>query len=271
MRKLAISITYSYIFHTVSVILDVISIVYFIWSAFFLDTPLILLELALGAYFTAEYILLFIASDNRWKYIKHPLAISNILIIIGYLVAPFWNLGFLRILRSFRIIHLYQLIPDIRMFTKRTILWEKLSTTFVHVCVLTFIITEVVYIQQADINADINTRFDAFYFTTNAITKVGSGETIELVGVHGQIITLIIAVLSLSVFVQLLDTAKEVQLLRQERKKKKQNNENDYLAMDEIYSEQICTYCDIKNRENMRQKTEDEQKHPTVMNTGKKN
>ena len=117
-----------------------------------------------------------------WHYIRHPLAISNVLIIIGYLAAPFWNLGFLRILRSLRVIQLYQIIPDIRMFTNRALLiWEKVLAMFFHVCVLTFIITPRWSLPAAveDINADINNRFDAFYFTTNAITKAGSGETID--------------------------------------------------------------------------------------------
>lgn len=247
MKHLAIAATYSKKFHAISVVLDVVSITYFIWAFFFLETPLLFLEITLGIYFVIEYTLLFLASENRGKYVRHPLSISNALIIIGYLAAPFWNLGFLRILRALRVVQFYQIIPDIRTFTNKIMFWEKLFAAFVHVCVLIFIITEVVYLLQANVNADINSRFDAFYFTTNAITKVGDGDTIALVGVQGQILTLIIAFLSLSIFVQLLDTAREVQQIRITKKKRERTGRR--INMDEIYSEQICTYCDIKNRE----------------------
>ena len=240
-RRFAVSATYSPLFHVVSVIFDVVSITYFIWSFFFLESPLPAFELTLGVYFAVEYALMFLASESGWRYVKHPLAMSNALIIIGYLMVPFSNFGFLRILRAFRIIHLYQVIPDIRLLTNRVIVWEKLLAIIVHVAVLIFIVTEIVFIMQSPVNPDINSRFDAFYYTTNAITKVGDGDTIALVGVQGKILTLIIALLSLSIFVQLLDTARSVQTIRMDRKKKKRPWE--------IYSEHLCTYCDIKNRE----------------------
>ena len=245
MRNVAVALTYSRVFHVTSVVFDVVSITYFIWSFFILEEPLIAFELMLGVYFAIEYILLLLASEKWWQYVKHPLAISNALIVVGFLVAPLWNLGFLRVLRAFRIVQSYQLIPDIRMFTNRIVLWEKLFATLIHVFVLIVIITEVVFILQADINIAINTRFDAFYFTANAITKVGDGDQIALVGVQGKVLTLIIAFLSLSIFVQLLDTAREVQQMRLTRKRKKPGR----MRGKEIYTEHLCTYCDIKNRD----------------------
>ena len=250
MRSIAVSLTYSRMFHVASVVFDVVGITYFVWAFFFLAEPLVLFEILLGIFFAVEYILLLLASEKWWRYIKHPLAISNALIIVGYLAAPLWNFGFLRILRVFRVIQLYQIIPDIRMFTNRIVFWEKLFATFIHVCVLVFIITKVVFVLQASINADIETIFDAFYFTINAITKVGDGDSITLVGVQGKVLTLIIAFLSLSIFVQLLDTAREVQQIRLTQKKRKSGRtQGRRKKTEEIYTEHLCTYCDIKNRD----------------------
>ena len=252
MRRFAVALTYSRLFHVVSVVFDVVGITYFVWSFFFLEVPLVPFELLLGVFFAVEYVLLLLASEKWWQYMRHPLAISNALIIVGYLVAPFWNFGFLRILRVFRVIQLYQIIPDIRMFTQRIVFWEKLFAVLIHVCVLVFIITKIVFVLQANINADITTIFDAFYFTINAITKVGDGDSITLVGVQGKVLTLIIAFLSLSIFVQLLDTAREVQQIRITRKKqrgRKQSKRGKRKISKEIYTEHLCTYCDIKNRD----------------------
>ena len=248
MRRIAVSVTYSRVFHIISIIFDVVSVAYFVWSFFFLSDPLLSFELALGVYFVVEYILLLLASERWWHYVRHPLAISNLLIILGYLLAPFWNVGFLRILRVFRIIQLYQIIPDVRMFTDRIIFWEKLFATVTHVCVLIFIVTEVVFVLQSGSNTAINTRFDAFYFTANAVTKVGDGDQIALEGVQGKVLTLFIAFLSLSIFVQLLDTARELQHMRLLRKKQKKNLSHHPLSK-EVYTDHLCTYCDIKGRD----------------------
>lgn len=253
MRNVAVALTYSRLFHVASVVFDVVGITYFVWSFFFLVEPLVPFEILLGIFFAIEYVLLLLASEKWWRYIRHPLAISNALIIIGYLAAPLWNFGFLRILRVFRVIQLYQIIPDIRMFTNRIVFWEKLFATLIHVCVLVFVITKVVFVLQANINVDIETIFDAFYFTINAITKVGDGDSITLVGVQGKVLTLIIAFLSLSIFVQLLDTAREVQQIRLTQKKKgkrgKKRKGGVQKKTEEIYTEHLCTYCDIKNRD----------------------
>lgn len=184
------------------------------------------------------------ASEDRWEYAKHPLALSNVLIIIGYLVAPFWNLGILRILRAFRVIHLYQIIPDIRLMTDRIALWERILALSFHVCVLLFVVSEIVFIAQSGINSDITSRFDAFYFTANSITQTTSG--IHLVGSDGRLITLLITFLSISVFMQIWDTARDVRSVIVRKKEMTKQN------LKEIYSEQYCTYCDIKNREKLR-------------------
>ena len=251
LHEYASNITYRPGFHLVSIVMDVASISYFLYASFFIEVPIIPLELALGAYFLLEYIILLYASENKWQYVKHPLSISNVLIIIGFLAAPYWNLGILRILRALRIIHLYQIIPDIRLMTKRVIVWEKFLAAIIHAIVLIFLITEVVFLHQEDQNQDINTRFDAFYYTTNAVAKIGGGTDIALVGTGGRVISIVIALISFSLFLQLIEGARETMRARRRqenglRKRKKKVTAED---MEEIYTEHLCTYCDIKNRD----------------------
>ena len=50
---------------------------------------------------------------------------------------------------------------------------------------------------------------------------------------------------------QLLDTVQDVQKINLARKKGKHDEDMDH-ELEEIYLEQYCTYCDIKNREKMR-------------------
>ena len=58
MRRIAVALTYSRLFHVVSVVFDVVGITYFVWSFFFLEAPLVPFELLLGVFFAVEYVLL---------------------------------------------------------------------------------------------------------------------------------------------------------------------------------------------------------------------
>ena len=245
-KDFIIKLVYTKTFHFISIIVDVFCISYFFYSTFFLAEPIFILEVVVGSYLIIEYFILLSASENKWEYIKHPLAISNVLIIIGYLAAPFWNVSILRILRILRVIQIYQLIPDIRSITHRVIIWEKFLAILLHGTVLVFIISEIIFFLQNEKNADINTKFDAFYFTTNAIAKIGT-DSITLVGTEGRILTVVIAILSFSIFIQLIETARETMRVRRKQARKK--NRLTKKDLQEIYSEHLCTFCDIKNRD----------------------
>ena len=245
-KELLVNAVYNRVFHAISFAFDIFSITYFIVQAFFLEAPIFPLEFVLGAYFLIEYVLLFLTSEDKWQYVKHPLSISNVIIIIGYILAPFYNFGFLRIIRALRVIHLYQLIPDIRMFTSRLLIWEKVGAVAVHLLVLIFIMTEIIYILQANINEQINSRFDAFYFTVNSVAKIGDG--ITLVGTQGKILSLIITIISISLFIQLIELLRKTKEISTEMKSRRFTKKD----MKEIYTEQLCTFCDVKNRASIR-------------------
>ncbi len=244
-KKFASTLTNTNAFHAISILFDIVAIVYFFLSIYWWNEPIVPFELALGTYFLVEYTLLFISSNDKTAYLSHPLSISNILIIIGYLAAPFHNLGFLRVLRILRIIQLYQIIPDIRMITKRVMRWEKLLISLSHLIVLIVIITEFVYVLQRDTNEYINTPLDALDFTISSITNVSTGsETVQLVGSTGQVLAILIALISLSLFLQLIDSLRRLQ----HRQQRKCDVCDDTMSNHTHDEKKICTFCDIKNR-----------------------
>ena len=241
-------------FHVISIGLDISAILYFFLSVFLWNRISIPLEFFFGTYFTLEYIVLFFASKSKVDYLKNPLSISNILIIVGYFSFAYLNLGILRIIRMLRVIHVYQLIPDMRMLIPNIVKWETMLTRIAHIIVLVVAVAEFIYIFQVQDNPVINEPFDALYAAITFIAQAGFGD-IYLVGFEGKILSILITVISVSLFLQLLDAL---------RKPKAADayvctvcgdkRHCETMSREDMYERNLaptCNFCDIKSRENV--------------------
>ena len=241
MNKIAYALARTRLFHTISIIFDVVSVVYFFSSTLVFNQSIIPLEIIIGVYFAVEYVILLFSAKSKWGYIKNPLSVSNILIIVGYLVPPVSDLGFLRILRALRVIHLYQLIPDMKMLSPRVVKWEGILTRIAHILVLVVLVSELIYILQAPENKNINTPFDSFYFTISSIAKVGFDED-YLIGVEGKILSILVTIISLTLFFQLVEGLR--------KRGREQHvcpvcNETKHHE----HHKDVCHFCDAKGRD----------------------
>jgi hypothetical protein len=95
------------------------------------------------------------------------------------------GLGFLRILRTLRLLHTYQLTAQLRADSPFFHRNEEVIRAVVNLAVFLFIMTGVVYQTQHWRNPAIATYVDALYFTVTALTTTGFGD-ITLQGSWGE-------------------------------------------------------------------------------------
>ncbi len=115
------------------------------------------------------------------------------------------GLGFLRILRTLRLLHTYQVIARLRAdssFFRRN---EEVITTVVNLAVFVFIMTGFVYQTQHWRNPAIANYIDALYFTVAALSTTGFGD-ITLQGTLGRLTSIIIDLWSDFILTRLLQT-----------------------------------------------------------------
>jgi voltage-gated potassium channel len=110
--------------------------------------------------------------------------------------------GFLRILRTVRLLHTYQLLARLRRDSPWFRRHEDVFLAAVHLSVFIFIMTGLVYETQHQTNPAIGNYADALYFTVTALTTTGFGD-ITLPGTTGRLISVVIMILGVTLFLNL--------------------------------------------------------------------
>lgn len=142
-------------------------------------------------------------SRSRIRELAHPATWADMAAIVSFL-APLVGeaAGFLRILRTVRLLHTYQLLARLRSDSARFRRHEEVILAVVHLSVFIFIMTGVVYETQHMTNPLIENYADALYFTVTALTTTGFGD-ITLPGTTGRLISVVIMILGVTLFFNL--------------------------------------------------------------------
>ncbi|MCB1485408.1 MAG: potassium channel family protein [Hyphomicrobiaceae bacterium] len=136
----------------------------------------------------------------------HPATWADMAAIASFL-APILGegAGFLRILRTVRLLRTYHLLSQLRRdfsYFRRN---EDIILASVNLCVFLFVMTALVYESQHLTNPQIKNYADALYFTVTALTTTGFGD-ITLQGSSGRLISVVIMILGVTLFLNLLRT-----------------------------------------------------------------
>jgi voltage-gated potassium channel len=180
-------------------------VVLFIVATSFLErmTWLEAVDVIIGLLILAEFCARLWVSERPRREFAHPATWADMLAILSFL-APLAGegLGFLRILRTLRLLHTYQLMSRLRAessFFRRN---EETIVAVVNLGVFLFITTGVVYETQHWRNPNIANYVDALYFTVSALTTTGFGD-IVLEGSTGRLIAVIIMIFGVTLFLRL--------------------------------------------------------------------
>jgi voltage-gated potassium channel len=183
---------------------DLVTLLFIVATSFLPRTELVeWLDTAFGLIILADFCARMAISRHRLRDLLHPATWADIAAIVSFL-APILGegAGFLRILRTVRLLYSYQLVTRLR----RDSAWfrrnEEVVFAVVNLSVFIFIMTGVVYETQAPINKEIGNYADALYFTVTALTTTGFGD-ITLQGTFGRLISVVIMILGVTLFFNL--------------------------------------------------------------------
>jgi len=184
---------------------DAITIVYFIATAAFPPTAVILaLNTLLGVLILLDLAARFWISENLRREITRIYTLADLVVIASLFLAPLLdeNLAFLRVLRGLRLIHAYHLLRDLRresLFFRRH---EDAILAAVNLFVFIFVTTSLVFVLAFDDQAGAAGYIDALYFTVATLTTTGFGD-ITMTTPAGKLLSVFIMVVGVALFVQL--------------------------------------------------------------------
>ena len=184
---------------------DIVTVLFIVFTSFIRDNPTLeWLDVIFGVIILIDFLARLAISRNRLRELVHPYSLADIAAIISFL-APIAGeaAGFLRILRTIRLLHTYQLLALLRKDSPWFRRHEDIILAAVNLCVFLFVMSGIVYASQYGRNPGINNYVDAFYFTVTALTTTGFGD-ITLQGTFGRFISIVIMILGVTLFLMLV-------------------------------------------------------------------
>jgi voltage-gated potassium channel len=183
---------------------DLVTIAFVVFTSFIERTLWIeIVDLAVGLIILADFCARVVIDDRRLRVLARPAAWADIAAIVSFL-APLAGegLGFLRVLRTLRLLHTYQLLnrlrADFRYFREQ----EEVFLATAHLVIFLFVTTGLIYTLQHGRNPQIGNYADALYFTVTTLTTTGFGD-ITLEGTTGRMLSVGVMIVGVTLFLRL--------------------------------------------------------------------
>ncbi|PCD75643.1 potassium channel family protein [Pseudothioclava arenosa] len=183
---------------------DLVTIAFVIVTSFFPHTVAVeIVDALIGLVIVADFTARFAISDHKLKFWTRPATLADLVAMVSFL-APIAgeSFGFLRVLRTLRLLHTYQLLSRLRkdfvFFSKH----QDVILAGINLGVFLFVMTGLIYATQFGRNDDIKNYADALYFTVTTLTTTGFGD-ITLHGTTGRLLSVAIMIFGVTLFLRL--------------------------------------------------------------------
>ena len=188
------------------VIVDIIIIGFFVAVPLIRGRPIFLVaDYAIAALLAADLAARALATGNLRRWFCQTSTWVD-LFVLATLLFPQWlfNLGFLRVLRLWTLVHSDIFWRTIgRRYDDTRV--EDISRAVANLVTFVFIITGFVYTSFAGRAEGLNHYVDALYFTVTSLTTTGYGD-ILLPGSWGRVLSIVTMVVGITLFVRLAQT-----------------------------------------------------------------
>lgn len=191
-------------FRYVILAFDLITICFVIVTSFIVHTPLIeAADAVFGVLILLDFSARVYTADRRMWYLTRLSTLADIAALISFL-APLAGegLGFLRILRTLRLLHTYQLMNRLRQDFKLFRKHEEVIIAMINLLVFIFVTTGLIYALEHGHNPHIRNYADALYFTITTLTTTGFGD-ITLEGTSGRMVSIAVMFFGVTLFLRL--------------------------------------------------------------------
>lgn len=183
--------------------IDFIIIGFFMAAPILRDRPgFLVIDFVIAGVLTLDLVARGLACPSFKTWLRQPSVWLDIFVLATLLV-PWWgyNLGYLRMLRLWSVIHSEFFWTTIGRRYDDT-RWEDVTKTVATLLTFLFITAGVVYTGFAGRAEGLHTYVDALYFTVTSVTTTGYGDVL-LPGHTGRLLSIIIMICGITLFVRL--------------------------------------------------------------------
>jgi voltage-gated potassium channel len=194
----------AHLFRYVLLGFDLVTILFVIVTSFFVHPLWVeITDLVFGVLILTDFTARVYVTQHKLRYLSRPSTLADIAAMVSFL-APLAGegLGFLRILRTLRLLHTYQLMNRLRQDVKFFRKHEEVIVAAINLLVFIFVTTGLIYALEHGHNPMIRNYADALYFTVTTLTTTGFGD-ITLPGTSGRMVSIAVMFFGVTLFLRL--------------------------------------------------------------------
>lgn len=194
----------AHVFRYALLAFDLVTVLFVIVTSFFAHPLWVeITDLVFGFLILLDFSARVYVSDRKLHYLTRPATIADVIAMVSFL-APLAGegLGFLRILRTLRLLHTYQLMNRLRQDFKLFRKHEEVIVAAINLLVFIFVTTGLIYALEHGHNEHIRNYADALYFTVTTLTTTGFGD-ITLPGTTGRLVSIAVMFFGVTLFLRL--------------------------------------------------------------------
>ncbi|PYE85760.1 ion transporter [Pseudoroseicyclus aestuarii] len=183
---------------------DALTILYVIATSFFPHEPWVeRVDTLFGLVIAADLAARLAVSRKRMTFLASPLTLAELAALVSFLLPLAGEgFGFLRVLRTLRFLHSYELLARLRKVSPTLRSNQEVLTAATNLAVFLFVMTGLIYVTQHRTNPDIGNYADALYFTVTCLTTTGFGD-ITLPGTGGRLLSVAVMIVGVTLFLRL--------------------------------------------------------------------
>jgi voltage-gated potassium channel len=183
---------------------DIATVAFIVGSSFVARTPALeWLDIVFGLVILADFSARLLISRAPLRELTYPSTWADAIAIVSFLLPIVGEgAGFLRVLRTLRLLRTYQLVARLRAEFPLFRRHEEVIIATVHLAVFLFVMSAIVYETQHWSNPAIANYVDALYFTVTTLTTTGFGDII-LEGTSGRLISIGVMIFGVTLFLRL--------------------------------------------------------------------
>lgn len=195
---------------------DIAAILYVVATSFTSQSGIVpAIDVVIGLVILFDFCSRLAISGSKARFLANPISLADILAIGSFLIAiAGGSAGFLRVLRTLRLLHTYQFLArlraDLPFFREK----EELLIASINLGVFLFVMTGLIYATQHQANPQIDNYVDALYFTVTTLTTTGYGDVL-LDGTSGRLISVGVMIIGVTLFLRLAQVIFRPQKVRQ--------------------------------------------------------
>ncbi len=193
-----------YRFRYTLLVFDIATILFIVGTTFIPRHAVVeFFDVVIGLIILADFASRIFISRSRLHDLMHISTLADVAAIASFLAPVVGEgVGFLRVLRTVRLLRTYHLLRQLRGDSAYFRRYEDIIFAVANLTVFIFIMTGVVYETQHYSNPQIANYADALYFTVTALTTTGFGD-ITLPGTTGRLIAVVIMIFGVTLFFNL--------------------------------------------------------------------